>query len=88
MSSPLEIYRYWRAMQDAHIAYQDTKTALFIIARDNAGMTSLVDADGCRWKVNVGYGPSPIVTVQAIAHLSDTKGVPGAASDGPDESAK
>ncbi len=79
MSSPLEIYRYWRAMQDAHIAYQDAKTTLTIIARENLGMTSLVDADGCRWKINVGYGPTPVVNVQAIAHLSDTNGPPGAA---------
>ena len=78
MSSPLEIYRYWRGMQDAHIAYQDAKTTLTIIARENLGMTSLVDADGCRWKINVGYGPTPIVTVQAIAHLSDTPQPPGA----------
>jgi hypothetical protein len=88
MSSPLEIYRYWRAMQDAHIAYQDAKTALFIVARDSTGMTSPVDADGCRWSVKVGHGPSPIVTVQAIAHLSDTKGVPGAVPHSPDESVK
>jgi hypothetical protein len=65
-------------MQDAHIAYQDAKTALTIIARENLGMTSLVDADGCRWKINVGYGPAPIVTVQAIAHLSDATQPPGA----------
>ena len=78
MSSPLEIYRYWRGMQDAHIAYQDAKTALTLIARENLGMTSLVDAEGCRWKINVGYGPAPVVTVQAIAHLSDVQGPPGA----------
>lgn len=65
-------------MQDAHIAYQDAKTALTIIARENPGLTSLVDADGCRWKVNVGYGPTPVVNVQAIAHLSDVTGPPGA----------
>jgi hypothetical protein len=65
-------------MQDAHIAYQDAKTTLTIIARENPGMTSLVDADGCRWKVNVGYGPTPVVTVQAISHLSDVNGPPGA----------
>lgn len=88
MSSPLEIYRYWRSMQDARIAYQDAKTTLTIIARENPGMASLVDADGCRWKVNVGNGPSPVVTVQAIAHLSDVKGVPGAASEDPDETSK
>lgn len=78
MSSPLEIYRYWRGMQDAHIAYQDAKTTLTIIARENPGLISLVDADGCRWKVNVGYGPTPVVSVQAIAHLSDVSAPPGA----------
>jgi hypothetical protein len=88
MSSPLEIYRYWRAMQDARIVYQDTKTALMIVARDNTGLSSLVDADGCRWRVTVGNGPSPVVTVQAIAHLSDVKGVPGAASEDPGETSK
>lgn len=81
MSSPLEIYRYWRAMQDAHVAYQDAKTTLTIMAREAIGMTSLVDADGCRWKINIGYGPTPVVNVQAIAHLSDTKGPPGAWGD-------
>ena len=86
MSSPLEIYRTWRAMQDAQIAYQDAKTTLIIIARENPGMTSLVDADGCRWKVTVGYGPTPIVNVQAIAHLSDVVGPPTGALDSPEPS--
>jgi len=76
MSSPLEIYRLWRGMQDAQIAYQDAKTNLQIIARENSGMTSLVDADGCRWKVSIGYGPTPPILVQAIAHLSDVNGPP------------
>lgn len=80
MASPLEIYRYWRGMQDAQIAYQDAKTALLIMARESPGMTSLVDADGCRWKINVGYGPTPVINVQAIAHLSDTDSPPGATS--------
>jgi hypothetical protein len=80
MSSPLEIYRLWRAMQDAHISYQDAKTNLFAIAREATGMTSLVDADGCRFLVNVGYGPTPVVQVQAIAHLSDINGPPGSSA--------
>lgn len=85
MSSPLEIYRHWRAMQDAQVAYQDAKTTLIVIARENPGMTSLVDADGCRWKVTVGYGPTPVVNVQAIAHISDVTGPLMGAQDSPEE---
>jgi hypothetical protein len=68
MSSAREIYRLWRDVQDA-------KTLLFITARDATGMTGLVDEDGCRWKIDIGYGPTPVVNVQAIAHLSDVTGV-------------
>jgi hypothetical protein len=80
MSSPLELYRLWRDMQDAHVAYRDAKNKLTIIAREAQGLASLVDADGCRWKITVGYGPTPIVNVQAIAHLDDVTGPPGSAS--------
>jgi len=75
MSSAREIYRLWRDVQDAKRAYQDAKTMLFITARDASGMTGLVDEDGCRWKIDIGYGPTPVVNVQAIAHLSDATGL-------------
>lgn len=81
MSSPLEMYRLWRDTQDAHIAYREAKNILTIIAREAQGMASLVDADGCRWKITVGYGPTPIVNVQAIAHLDDVTGPPGSTID-------
>lgn len=76
MSHPLELYRHWRSMMDLRRAYQDAKTQLSLRARGHQGVVGLVDADGCRWKVTVGYGPQPVVNVQAIAHLDDVKGPP------------
>jgi hypothetical protein len=78
MSGALELYRLWRKSLDLRRAYQDAKTDLAIAARFDQGICSLVNADGCRWKVSVGYGPNPIVNVQAIAHLDDIDGPPGA----------
>lgn len=78
MSGALELYRLWRKSLDLRRAYQDAKTDLAIAARYDQGIRSQVDADGCRWLVSVGYGPNPIVNVQAIAHLDDINGPPGA----------
>lgn len=76
MSSPLELYRQWRSVMDLRHAYQEAKTRLSVNARGHQGVTGLVDADGCRWKITVGYGPQPIVNVQAVAHLDDVQGPP------------
>ena len=76
MSSPVELYRQWRAVMDLRRAYQDAKTNLSLTARDHQGVVGLIDADDCRWKITIGYGPNPVVNVQAIAHLDDVQGPP------------
>lgn len=66
MTELQELYRAWRTVQEQRDTYQASQRQLEQLSRGCQGLVEVIEADGYRWRIAVGYGPRPTVLVQAI----------------------
>lgn len=66
MSTPLEIYRAWRAATDAHAAWRRSARELDRLVKACPWSHASLRTGGGLWSLTIGPKPNPVLTVHML----------------------